>query len=455
MKLILHRSLDSLRPALNLEWFQLMPKVPYRFAAVFILVLTVAMPIFALQAREKPPALEVLDKLCQGPEHQDIPWKVHVSSPRLMYQQTYLVQARARIDPLLLKRVNNARILHFALKVQAADGRWATGGEFKDYTVPPDIGRDTDLEYETAVYLRPGNYTLIVAVLDSGTGQSSLLRQTLRIPPMPDDPFPELDSRLAAVEFPDGFPQQEVGNDEADDGELFPVSRDRGPIPVATPHPTVVDIVLDITKRPTVVAPIYFDLYGRPRVRRRPASPPAIPPYDLEVGRLLQVGNLLARLAPQAGCVRVSAVDVLRMKTMLDKVSAKTIDWPRFEQQIQRMDQDTVDVAVLTNKKGPAEFMRRYLDELSADSPACASGGEHYVVVVSHEVPFPEKDGKLADVDRERARFYYLVSQVGGGMGDDLNGLLKPVKPQRLSFNSPRDFRKALAKIVADLKSGK
>jgi hypothetical protein len=432
-----------------------MSKSRHWFAAVFILVLALATPMFALQADQRPPAMNMLDKLCQGPEHQDIPWKIHFSSPRLMYQQTYKVQARARIDPIVLKAVNDPRVLHFALKVQAADGKWAKGGEFKDYAVPPDLGRDRDIEYQSAVYLRPGDYILSIAVLDSGNGQSSVARQTLRIPAMPDDPFPELDSHLLAVEFPDGFPQQEVGNDEVNDGELFPISLDQSPIPIATPRPAAIDIVLDITKRPVAGASVVFDIYGRPHVSGRGLSPSSIPPYDLEVGRLLQVGSFLSRLAPHPGCVRVSAVDVLRMKTMLDKSNALAIDWPGFEKQIQRLDQDTVDVSVLTNKKGPAEFMRQYLDDLSSGSPACASGGEHYVVVVSHEVPFPAKGGKLSEADRERARFYYLFSQVGGGMGDDLSGLLKPVKPERLSFNSPRDFRKALAKIVADLKSQK
>lgn len=432
-----------------------MSKSLYRFAAVIALVLTMSAPVFAFQAGERPSARNVLDQLCLGPEHQDIPWKVHFSSPRLMYQQTYKVQALARIDPIVLKSVNKTRVLYFALKVQAADGKWAKGGEFKDYAVPLELSRDTDIEYQSAVYLRPGNYILNIAVLDSGTGQSSLLRQTLRIAAMSDDPFPELGTHLAAVEFPDGFPQQEVGNDEVDDGELFPISRDRNPIPVATPRPAAIDIVLDITKRPAAGAAVVFDLYGRPHVRRRVKSQSSIPPYDLEVGRLLQVGSFLSRLVPQPGCVRVSAVDVLRMKTMLNKADSQTIDWPHFEEQIQRLDQDTVDVAVLTNKKGPAEFIRQYLDDLSADSPDCASGGEHYIIVVSHEVPFPAKDGKLSEADRERAHFYYLVSQEGSGMGDDLNGLLKTVKPERLSFNSPRDFRKALAKIVSDLKAQK
>lgn len=431
-----------------------MSKYLLRFAAVLSLALSLT-PVFAVQAVEKSISSSVLEKLFQGPDHHDIPWKVNFASPRLMFQQMYLVEARARIDPIALKRVSNTRVLHFVLKVQGDDGKWVEGGEYKDYKIPPDLGSESEIEYATAVYLRPGNYILNLAVLDNDTGKSSLTRQPVRISRMGNDPYPELDSFLAAAEFPEGFPQQAVGNEHVDDGELFPLSRDGGSIPIASPRPVLVDIVLDVTKRPKVEMPAYVDQFGRPHGHRGPINKDAVPAYDLEVGRLLQVGNILGRLAPQRGCVRVSAVDALRMKTMLSPADEKKMDWAHFEEQITKFDQVTVDVGVLTNKKGPAQFMRRFLDDLSADSSSCGAGAAHYIIVVSHEVPFPAKDTKLPDVDRERAHFYYLSSQAGGGMGDDLNDLLKPVKPEHLSFNTPRDFRKALAKIVADLKAAK
>ncbi len=430
-----------------------MSKYLLRFAAILALATSAIAPARAIQSSQDATS-SALDKVFQASEHQEVPWKVNFSQPRLMFQQIYLVEVRARVDPSVLIRVNGTRVLHFVLKVQAPDGKWAKGGEYKEFTVQPDFDKDREIEYATAVYLGPGNYTLNLAVLDSKTGKSSLSRDAVRTPPITDDPFPELDASLVPVEFPKGFPERAVGNDQVNYGELFPVSRDRNPIPIANPRPVVIDIVLDISKRPQP-EPVWVDSYGRPHMQRRSVSRNPIPSYDLEVGRLLQVGSTLARFAPQAGCVRVSAVDALRMKTMLDKADVKTVDWPRFEEQIRRLDQDTVDVTVLTNKKGPAQFTRNFLDTLSADSPPCGNGGRHYVIIVSHELPFPSKDGKLADADRERARFYYIYGQTGLGFGDDLGDLLKPVKPERLSFNSPRDFRKALAKIVSDLKSSK
>lgn len=432
-----------------------MSKCPIRFAALLILAFSLPPSGVAMQAPQDAISPSNVEKVFQGAEHQDIPWKVNFTSPRLMYQQVYLVQARARIDPVALKRVTNTRVLHFVLKVRGEEGKWAKGGEYKEFKVPAELGQEIEIQYTTAVYLRPGIYRLNLAVFDNDTGKTNLKREIVRVPKLEDDPFPELDAYLAPVEFPKGFPQEEVGNDRVDDGELFPIASAHLPIPVATTRPVLIDIVMDFAKRPTPQGPVYLDRFGRPHERRRPTNPNSMPSYDLEVGRLLQVGNLLARLAPQTGCVRVSAVDALRMKTMLAPTNEQKMDWRRFEEQIGKFNQDTVDVGVLTNKKGPAQFMRRYLDDMSADSSSCGAGASHYIILVSHEVPFPAKDEKLPQVDRERAHFYYLSSQAGGGMGDDLNDLLKPVKPGRLSFNTPRDFRKALAKIVSDLKSAK
>ncbi|HEU5401365.1 MAG TPA: hypothetical protein VFU86_08415 [Terriglobales bacterium] len=434
-----------------------MSKYLFRFAEVLIVALALASCALASGPQEAPAGLE---QLFQGSEHQDIPWKVNFSSPRLMFQQVYLVEARARIDPSALRRAGSTDVLHFALRVQLEKGKWATGGEYKDYKLPPGIRRENEIEYATAVYLRPGNYTLNLAVFDNATGKSSLTRDAIRVPKLDNDPFPELDAFLAPVEFPNGFPQQEVENERTDDGELFPVAQAGDPIPIATTHPAVVDIVLDMAKRPTQSALDSLDPFERPRFRRRPEIPripskSAISNYELEIGRLLQVGDLLSRLAPSSGCVRISAVDVLRMKTILDRADKTNLDWGRFEEQIGKFDQDTIDVKVLTNRKGPAHFMRGYLDQLSAESSACGAGARHYIIVVSHHVPFPAKDDKLPEVDGERARFYYLQSQLGVAVSDDLGDLLKPVRPERLSFNSPRDFRKALARIVSDMKAGK
>jgi hypothetical protein len=144
------------------------------------------------------------------------------------------------------------------------------------------------------------------------------------------------------------------------------------------------------------------------------------------------------------------------MKTIVDRSSEKNLDWDKFQQQIEKFDQNTVDAGVLANKKGPAQFAHRYFGSLSADAAACPGAVRHYVIVVSHEVSLPggAKEEKLESVDAERARFYYLHGGVSL-MGDDFGEILKGAKPEKLTFTNPKEFRKSFKRIVDDLRTGK
>ena len=183
---------------------------------------------------------------------------------------------------------------------------------------------------------------------------------------------------------------------------------------------------------------------------------PVQPTYRMDVGRVLQMGNVLAHVGLSSGCVRVSAIDVLRMKTIVDRANEKALDWDKFQQQIEKFDQNTVDAGVLANKKGPAQFVHRYLGSLSGDATGCPGAARHYVIVVGHEVSLPGgvKEERLESVDAERAKFYYVHGGISL-MGDDLGEILKGSKPEKLPFTTPKEFRKSFKRIVDDLRKGK
>jgi hypothetical protein len=400
-----------------------------------------------------------LDELLNGPDRQDLPWKVTVLPPRLMYQQRFLVQMRARISANLVSAANTQRTLHFVLKVKTADGQWLKEGEYNDYPVPADLGNRKDIEYATGVYLRPGDYTLALIAIDGKSGKVNVVHRAMHVDPVKDDPFPEIDGLIPVVEFPAGFPEQEVAAEEISDGELFPMAHQADWVQIDNKEPIQVDIVLNVTKRMEVprAEPLHMDRMERIDARMRAMMAKRNQPtYHLDVGRMLQVGNVLAHLRLNSGCIRVSAIDVLRMKTIVDRASEKTLDWDKFEDRIEKFDQNTVDAAVLANKKGPAQFLHKYLETLSADSSACGNSTRHYIIVVSHEVPLPggAREEKLDPVSGERARFFYLHGGANG-MGDDVSEVMKPVKPERLMFTPPREFRKSFGRLVTDLRSGK
>lgn len=399
------------------------------------------------EAQRSIPPVPV-DQLLQGPERREIPWKVRLSEPRLTYQQRYLVQVRATIPAEALAYNGKGRKLHFLMKAQAADGEWMKEDQYNDFDVPPDFGDQKDIEYDSGAYFRPGDYVIALIAYDSISGEVNVARKAIHVPPLKDDPLPELDAHLPAVEFPSAYPQQQVASDAVNSGELFPSAHQASWISIGNRQPILVDIVLNITKRPDPPRLLTY----RSRYFN---SAPVADNYQFDVGRIVQLGNVLAHLELKSGCVRVSAVDVLRMRSVVDRAQQKSLDWDKFEKTITSVDQNTVDARVLRNPKGPAQFMRAYLDAVSADANACGPVVAHYVIVVSHELPFPSRDQKVSAASAERARFYYLYNVAGNAGSDDMGDLLKSAKPVRMPFTSPRDFRKAFARIVSDFREEK
>lgn len=400
-----------------------------------------------------------IEELLNGPDRQDLPWKITVQPPRLMYQQRFIVQIRVRIPSSAVTSSTTRRSLHFILRVKTEDGSWSKDGQFNDFPVPANLGNQKDIEYATGVYFRPGNYTLALIAIERDTGKISVLHRLVRVDPVKDDPFPELDRHIPAVEFPAGFPQQEVAENDLTDGELFPIAHQDDWIAIDTGQPILLDVVLNISKRSEIPRPDVPAFTRMDRVDPRSRGMmkrPTQPTYHLDIGRVLQIGNVISHLSLKSGCIRVSAIDALRAKTIVDREDGKKLDWNKFEDRIEKVDQNTVDASVLANKKGPAQFVNKYLDTLSNDSGACGSVSRHYVVVVSHEVSLPSgaKDERLASVNGERARFYYLH---GGalGMGDDISEILKPVRPVHLDFSTPKEFRKSFGRLVGEMRSGR
>ena len=426
------------------------------FHIVLAIAISVASPLWAQSHNERPGV--PLQDLLNGPDRQDIPWKVTVLPPRLMYQQRFIVQMRARMSADVVSDHNGKHALHFILKVKPQEGDWVKGEQYNDYPVPADLGSGKEIEYATGVYFHPGNYRLALIAFESGGSRISVAHRDVRVDALKDDPFPEIDKYVPMLEFPQSFPVQEVGADNLSNGELFPIAHQGEWIPIENRQPVLVDIVLNITKRiePPIPEPIRME---RPYGRNRPGmvwTRPVQPTYPLDIGRVLQMGNVLAHMGLSSGCVRVSAIDVLRMKTIVDRASEKNLDWDKFEQQIEKFDQNTVDAGVLADKKGPARFAHRYFSSLGGDSANCSGATRHYVIVVSHEVSLPggAKEEKLENVDAERARFYYLHGGVSL-MGDDLGEILKGAKPEKLPFANPKEFRKSFRRIVEDLRAGK
>lgn len=418
--------------------------------------------IGSLVAQEKDPL--PVESLLAGPDHADLPWKVQFLEPMLMYQQQYVLDIRARIPAELMDSVPNG-VLHFGAKVADADGHWLPGIQYNKFEAVAKLGKSKDIECALAIYLRPGEYTIAMVAFESTTRKSNIVRTHVVIPTLQKDPLPELNEHLPAVEYPSEFPSDELTRTDKSYGELFQIGTQVSPLPVAVPTTTRIDIVLNVSKQPPPSTdPLQlpdrdYDIYFPGRRSRRPSYRlQRIIPHGLAIGRVLQTSSVLSRFAVSDGCVLVSAVDPLHVRTVHPPKPASSIDWPEFQSGIEKLDQNTIDAKVLQDHKAPGRYLHDYLEKLSSeascvDKPATT----HVVIVVGTALDLPEfnKDMRLSGAAAERARFYYFVPDANSAYPDDINKILKSSKTRRFDFTTPEELRSRIAQLIRDLKSPK
>ena len=359
-----------------------------------------------------------LVELINGRDRTEIPDKIELEKPVLTFQQQYLLRVRGSFSSKLIER-GEVRHLQILTKVQDSEGHWLEGQDYDDFKIPENMRKRT-LYYGAAIYLRPGRYRLGMAIFDVETRRADVFHHDVVIEPMKNDPFPQIDASLPSVEFPDRLDRH---------WGFWRVGDKIGPIPVRPGKHTRLDVVLNITKR------FRWDVL-----------------YRMDVQTMLESGSVLGRLRPGDGCVRVSVIDSLRLKVLLDRFPAEKLSWTRLQDAIENINQEVIDVKVLANQQKVATFTHDFLQELARDKKRCGNESgpvTPMVVVVSPDVILPNGNKMDNLTPLERNSYVYIHVGYGNGWTDGMGQILSSGKPQRLTCTNAHDFRNAIAKIAS------
>lgn len=185
-------------------------------------------------------------------------------------------------------------------------------------------------------------YRLALVAYDAVNERHFVWRRMMRV----DRPsvLPDIDRDLPKVEFLD-------------------LSRIRPPVPEYLPVHTQAPVQVDVV----------FNLTGNQQLSLTPNNLDSFrPPYAEDA--LRGAIALLAQLAPSHGCVRVSAIDILRLKVALDRSSA---DPESNLNQIQQAipivrDNASVDAHTLAGRTKAREFFHRFLEKVISDNTRAA-----------------------------------------------------------------------------------
>ncbi len=355
-------------------------------------------------------------------------WDVTLGPPTLLYSQRLLIHANA-VLPARVKKEERKADWFLVLRVADGQGKWFPGSDYAhiEWTrVPPKVEQ---LMWNADFFARPGNYQLVLLAYDLTTEKHYVWRKavTLETP----DALPDLDRDMPQVEFID--PSQP----HAPLGEFLPI-RNRKPLRV--------DVVLNLTGE--LQLGLHADIFSV--IRQRYVE-----------GTLQGAAGMFSQLKPDAGCVRLSAIDILHLATALDRAKAEPeSDWRTVRSAIvKNRDASTVDVRTLTGRTRAREYFHKFLDGVIADGSGCGEAGhnvERAIVVVSDSLEFPKGNDRdpVTPPEVGGARIFLVrISSRLAPVYDQVGHMLNPLHPRKFDVNSPQQLRHAVAEIIRDIET--
>ena len=371
----------------------------------------------------------------EEPEQHAPHWRVHFDSPTLAYCQRLVVGVRATVSDAPERRTN----WHIYLAIADENGRWSRN---YGYSLPDERGvppKAAPLHWHGYAFVRPGAYRIALVAYDAIKERHFVWRKKVQV----DRPsiLPDIDRDFPAVEFidPDRFPP--------------PIPEF---IPIPTHAPVRIDVVFNLTGNEQLsLAPDTFESLRRP--------------YAEDALRGATV--LLSQLAPSEGCVRVSAIDILRLKVVLDRSSADPAsNLDQIQQAISTLrDSASIDAHTLAGRTKAREFFHQFLEKVISNSEACSEAVPNVgrvIIVVSDSLMFPkgvDREPVLPPEDRNVLFFYVRLSYTlfyrKNGFPaaitafDEVGHMLGPLHPHNFDVVEPKDLRRAVAEIVQDIEA--
>ena len=372
----------------------------------------------------------------EEPDHHAPHWRVHFDRPTLNYSQRLVVRVQAVVPANGKERRHDWHIL---LRIADESGTW-----FQNYDhfrvdlrrMPPDA---EPVIWDGYAFVRPGTYRIALVAYDAINEEHFVWRKVVQA----DRPsvLPEIDRNLPTVEFvdPDHIPQ--------------PIPEY---IPIQTHAPVRIDVVFNLTSNQQLsVTPDNLDNLRQPYVENG----------------MRGATVLLSQLAPSEGCVRMSAIDILRLKVLLDRSTDDAAsNLNRIQQAIpSTLNNAAVDVHTLAGRTKAREFFHQFLDSVISDNGACGPQPprtDRVIIVVSDSLTFPE------GADREpvsppehgntrffHVRFSYSVFYTKNSFPaavttiDEVGHMLDHLQPRHFDMAEPNGLRRAVAEIIKEIEA--
>ena len=359
-----------------------------------------------------------------GGEQAEIPWDLRLSDPYLRIDQRLEVSYVIRLSAKDLNRTGKTHELFFLSRISSPDGEWLDQPNIARYLVEQELPKGVQTQFFMRVCVQPGDYVLWLVLYDRQTGKHNVARRRMRVPEFRGDPLPDIYRHMPLVEFP------QIDESEQN-GPGFLTSRLY--LPVHNKHAVEVELIS------TLSPPEQWT--GRSRVLRSH--------NDNTIGAI----TALSQLELAGGTLSITGLDLVRHQVIFEEPSIHGPNWQSLMEALKKAQSPELSAQALQGSKNNGAFFREFLSQRINSEGFDGSPIRVLIIVTSSQLFQRGSDLTPLQVEGDcRCRLYHVRFRLNmADVFDEIEKIVKPLHPRTFNLITPRDLRKAIAEIVADL----
>jgi hypothetical protein len=430
----------------------------------FYLPLLCAVAAFGQQGLPDPVFDRIpFDEWLKGDGDARIRWSLMTYPANLSVHQRMATVVSVRIEGAEFVKRNGAGQLVVFMEIRDHDNRVFRTHRAMHFDELKNPGDLTSVNFDQYTFVRPGDYQVAVAILDTKSNEHAVKRTKLHVPELAHDPLPDVWRNLPEVDY--------ASISDLPDMWYLPEISSRLNLPFQNEKPVRVEVV--VNESPTELA---TRRVGRAMKRN--------------MGNLIPALKVISQMEIKNGSMNITLLDLERRKVSFTQEVTGKLDWTRLRGALLDNDPNSIDVHALENHEQNAQFfvseVRKRLEstETNGDVPLGLSADPvRVLIVLSGPMAFPKgQDLRPIEATPEPGvRVYYIryfsppfrspgeptsewirprgqrvppnigAPARGPSTEDSLARTLKPLGPRTFDVTTPLEFRNALATIISEI----
>jgi hypothetical protein len=360
-------------------------------------------------------------------EAEGIRWDFRVGRFELRMDQRIEVAYTGRIRSEDLEPRDVEHDLFLKSWVRSREtGDWLAESAPVEYSVEAEIPNNVDIEFNMTLFVTPGDFDLVVLLVDRTTGRHSLGIERMEIDNPDDDWFPNAYAHVPVVEFPDtnwlSDPIETEGT-----GNLV--------MPLVTERPLDVEVIA---------------MLSTPEQHMERGS------IDGHRDNMQDTLVALSQLDIANGTLSVIGLDLVQRRQVFEQTGIEELDVEALDEALDEANQHAISLDDLLARTENPAFLREFVESRVSPyiGPPDPETSLKVFVFISGITRFDDDaDIRQLRLDGECAcvAFHIRIRLFLRDLFDQIEEIIDPLDPETYSINNPSDLRGALGRMVREL----